>query len=281
MSPLTLRAWRDQGARAPAARRRRPPRGRMRAAIAVVLVGFAAGGGGLWYAGYPAAAVRWGRTLAARAVSSVGLTVKDIYVSGRIEASAAEIEVALGIPRGVSILGVDLEAARARLETLGWIESATVSRRLPGMVHVRLIERRPFALWQHDGGLMLVSRDGAAITSKRLGRFAHLPLVVGPDAAEHAAALVEMLSGEPDLALRVSAAVRVGERRWNLKLDDSIEVKLPEEAAGEAWRRLAEYEREHMILGRDLVAIDLRIPDRLIVELTPAALARRAPGEDT
>ncbi len=74
------------------------------------------------------------------------------------------------------------------------------------------------------------------------------------------------------------AAVRVGGRRWNVQLDDSIEVKLPEDDAAGAWTRLAEVERKQGILKRDLAAVDLRLPDRLVVTLPTDVIARPKPG---
>src|SRR5260370_6854473 len=72
-----------------------------------------------------------------------------------------------------------------------------------------------------------------------------------------------MLASEPELASRVTAAIRVGGRRWNLRIDDVIDVLLPEEGAETAWSRLAELERASALLKRDLQAVDLRLPDRL------------------
>ena len=78
----------------------------------------------------------------------------------------------------------------------------------------------------------------------------------------------------------------MGGRRWNVQLDDSIEIKLPEEDPAGAWIRLAEIERTQGILKRDLAAVDLRLPDRLVVTLPtdvmpkPKAVRRPGTGKD-
>ncbi len=115
----------------------------------------------------------------------------------------------------------------------------------------------------------LIDRTGAVIPVGRLDRFAKLPLVVGEDAASHAAELLAMLASEPDLAARVSAAVRVGGRRWNLRLDNAIAVLLPADDPAAAWADLARLERSSAILQRDVQAIDMRLPDRLVVRVAP------------
>jgi cell division protein FtsQ len=114
------------------------------------------------------------------------------------------------------------------------------------------------------------------ITSEHLERFPGLLQVVGEGADKAAAALIAMLDGEPDLEKRVTAAVRVGERRWNLAFEGGITVELPEENAAEAWAHLAEIERDHALLARDVVMVDLRLADRVVV--TPAAEPAKAPA---
>jgi cell division protein FtsQ len=133
-------------------------------------------------------------------------------------------------------------------------------------------------LWQHEGRLQLIDDVGSVIPVTRLDRFAKLPLVVGPDAATDAAALLAMLAKEPDLDRRVTAAVRVGGRRWNLRIDGRIDVLLPADDPAAAWAALAHVERSSAILDRDVGAVDMRLPDRLIVRVTPQA-PKEAPPE--
>src|SRR5437762_1416210 len=167
--------------------------------------------------------------------------------------------------------------AKEQLETLPWVRSATIERRLPGTLFVRLAERRPLAVWQHGGIQQLIDREGAVIPVDDLSRFAHLPTVVGDDAAPYAAALIDMLTNRPELAPRVTAAVRVGGRRWNLRIDNAIDVMLPEENAESAWSRLAELERTSLLLKRDVQTVDLRLPDRLVLRVNAPPAPQAAP----
>jgi cell division protein FtsQ len=122
-----------------------------------------------------------------------------------------------------------------------------------------------------NGKFSVIDRSGAVIPGARAKRFAGLPLVVGEGAAPEAAALLDMLRQEPELQSLVVAAVRVGTRRWNLRLEGGVEVRLPETDPAEAWRQFAELEREHGLLDRDVVAIDLRLPGRLVVRTAPGS----------
>ena len=249
-------------------------------ALGVVAVG--AIGLGAWVWGSGAAgelAARAAQRLADASVE-IGLSVREVTVVGRRSVGRAEVVRVLGARSGEPILGFDVEAARARLESLGWIESATVTRRLPDTLHVRLIERRPFALWQHEGTVVLIDAGGVAIVGARIEEHGHLPLFVGADAPAHAGAIMEVLAAEPTLKARVAAAIRIGGRRWDVRFDNGVTARLPAAGAAEAWARIAEFEQQDGILARDIVSLDLRVPGRLIVRLAAGAAAqRRDPGE--
>lgn len=201
----------------------------------------------------------------------LGLVVTDVKVEGRETTDRDTILAALGAAPGTPILAVSPTRAKGLLEKLPWVHSAVVERRLPDTLYVRLVERKPLALWQHNGKLELIDREGAVIPVTHLDRFAKLPMVVGEHAASHAAELLDILSTEPDLASRVSAAIRVGDRRWNLRIDNAIDVLLPADSPASAWAQLASLERSTAILKRDVQVIDVRLPDRLVVRVNPEA----------
>src|SRR5580704_10212148 len=201
-----------------------------------------------------------------------GLVVADIEVEGRETTDAATIMAALGAARGTPILAVNPSRAKEQLEALPWVRSAAIERRLPGTLFVRLVERKPLAVWQHDGKQELIDRDGTVIPVTDLSRFAKLPTVVGGDDARHgAASLVELLASEADLAARVTAIVLVGDRRWNVRIDNAIDVLLPEDDAAGAWSKLARLERTSQVLQRDVQTVDLRLPDRLVMRVSDPA----------
>lgn len=267
--------------------RRGPVNRRRRRLIAagVGVAGIAAVTGGAWQL----SANGWidARTNALRASilevsANAGLRVDDVVLSGRENADAAEILAALDVERGSPILAMDMHAARDRIESLGWVRSAEIARRLPDVVFVRVVERQPLAIWQHDGKAALVDRLGKTIQRSGLDAFAHLPLIVGDGAPEHAAQLIDLLQTYPAVANAIEAAVRVSERRWNLRLRNGIDVRLPEENISAALTRLDDFQREHALLDRDVVAVDLRVPDRLIVRVGRDSAPRpKAEGKDT
>ncbi|HEX5320101.1 MAG TPA: FtsQ-type POTRA domain-containing protein [Stellaceae bacterium] len=215
------------------------------------------------------------------ASASLGLVVTDIDVVGRHTTDPATIMEALGAQRGTPILAVDPMRAKEKLQALPWVRSAAIERRLPGTLFVRLVERQPLAVWQHAGKHELIGRDGEVIPVTDLTRFAKLPTIVGDDAPKYARDFIDMLSTEPDLFARVTAAVRVGGRRWDVHIDRGIDVMLPEEHADGAWTHLAELERKDALLNRDVQTVDMRLRDRLVIRTIAAAPKDTVPVKKT
>ena len=202
---------------------------------------------------------------AARIAAGAGLRVDEVLVEGRQHTSLELLRNALGVERGDPILAVPLAAARERLETLPWVETAHVERRLPATIVVRLTERRPFAIWQNEGQFAVVDRSGAVVASDRLDAYGNLPLIVGQGAPRHAPAMLDLLAEHPQIRERTLALVRVADRRWNLRLASGADALLPEGHEAAALQRLAELHRSNELLDRPLAAIDLRLPDRLVL----------------
>ncbi len=199
------------------------------------------------------------------ATAFAGLRVTNVVIEGRANTPEPLLRAALGVSKGDPILGFSLEQARQRVESLSWVEHATIERRLPGTVVVNLQERRPFAIWQNQGKFVLIDRTGQLVANQNVAEFRQLPLVVGPGAPDAAATLIDALTDRPELQKRVIAAVRIGERRWDLDLKNGIDVMLPEGHEIEALDRLMQLEQQHAVLDRPLAAIDLRLPDRLVL----------------
>ena len=128
------------------------------------------------------------------------------------------------------------------------------------------------AIWQRNGTFVLVDRGGVVIGTQGLDRYGHLKVIIGAAAPRHTPALLDMLATVPKLMARVRAGIWVGNRRWNLRLDNGIDIRLPEKDPQAAWERLAALERDRQFLSNGITAIDLRIRGRLVV--------RRREGDD-
>ena len=205
----------------------------------------------------------------------VGLGIESITISGLSELGEAEILAAAGISSSHSLLFLDPAAVRARLRALPLVQEAAVHKLYPSRVSVTIVERQPFALWQKEGRVAVVALDGTVIDEFRNGRFAGLPFVVGEGANAHLDEYAALLDAAGDIRSRIKAGVRVADRRWDLITTDGVTLRLPEENAAVALASVVRLSREARVLDKDIVALDLRVPGRLIAQLSDDAGAAR------
>ena len=241
----------------------------------------AGGGWWVWTTGTMERVVREARWQLVSISLSAGLKVEEILVVGRNETKREDLLKAIRVARGMPILTVDLDAARRRVEALPWVHRASVERILPDTILLNVEERKPIALWQHNGKFALIDGKGEVILNTGLQRFSDLVVVVGKDAPTHASELLDLLAAAPELVPMVKSAVWVGDRRWNLRLQGGIDVRLPEVDPTAAWIRLAAYEKAHHVLERDVQVLDLRAPDRLIVRKARRPIGKVGKGRET
>lgn len=218
-----------------------------------------------WYSGRMDIASIRGAQAAQVAGSVVGLRIEEFSISGRRYTRESDIVAAVGAYYGDPILAIDPTDAKLRIEGLPWVERAEVERILPKTISVNVIERIPMAIWQSNDLHQVIDTRGEVIIDQSPSDFLDLPVVSGDGAASAAAELVSVLNIVPSIRQYVVAAERRGDRRWDLFLTLGIKVQLPGENADLALRRLSDAEGRFGLFNRDIVNIDLRVPDRMIV----------------
>ena len=243
--------------------------------LVVLLLGSGAGGG--WWAWREGWLIEAKSRLDALSLAIVGAVTPfklvDVTVEGRDYVERSAILTALNVKAGDSLLGIDLQLSRQQLEAIDWVASATVERRLPDTLYVTLKERRAVAIWQNGGEYTLIDRDGRTVRASRMPPGAEkLLLLSGPGAPAHVGELLLLLAYEPAVARQLRAAVWVGQRRWNLVLNNGVEIWLPEEDDVAALKQLAKLDDRHRLLTREFGVVDLRLPDKLY-------LRKRGPGD--
>lgn len=216
--------------------------------------------------------------------------IRRVEIAGASAEVEAQLSAALGPLIGVSSLEVDARAVRELAENLGWVRAARVRMEAPETLYITVAERRPAVLWRMDDMLTLLDKDGEGIdiVGARAER-EDLPLIAGRGADTPAAVreALALFAGAGPLTPMIRGLVRVGERRWNVVLQDGPTVLLPEQGALEAIGFLAALESTEQVLRRDLDQVDLRLHDRPTLRLRPDAVetlyksrSPKAPGED-
>jgi cell division protein FtsQ len=207
--------------------------------------------------------------------NSAGFRITEVAINGRKQLTQDEVLAIGGVNGRSSLLFLDAAAVRDRLKANSWISDATVLKLYPGHLQIDIVERTAFALWQQDGRLAVISDDGAVLQSYLSRRFITLPLVVGKGAETQARDFLALLARYPQVRNVTKAAVYVGQRRWNLRLKDGLDIRLPENDVGNALATLSKLDKEDKLFSRDIVAVDMRLPDRLTVQLSDDAAKAR------
>ncbi len=202
-----------------------------------------------------------------------GFEIVDADVRGHNRLRREQILTAAGITPHTSLVLLNADVARDKLKTNPWIADAVVRKFYPNRIEIEVTEREAFALWQRDGKLAIVARDGTVLEEITSGRPEKLPLVVGEGAAKTAAEFLSVLDRFPAIKADVYGAVLIAERRWNLRMKNGVDVRLPEHDMIVAFEALQKLAQEQKVFSRDIEMIDLRIPGQVVVRMSPAAAA--------
>src|SRR6476660_8079020 len=272
---VLLREWLGRRARVPA----RPVIDREPTNRLVLLVGSA--GFGIVKGGHLDAFMAAVSDTRNALANSAGFRITTVAINGRKQLSQDEVLAIGGVNGRSSLLFLDAATVRDKLKANPWISDATILKLYPGRLQIDIVERSAFALWQQDGRLSVISEDGAVLEPYMSRKFMSLPLVVGKGADVRARDFLALLDRYPQVRSQTKAAIFVGERRWNLRLNDGLDIRLPENDVGNALATLSKLDKEERLFSRDIVAVDMRLPDRLTVQLSEdAAKAREELSKD-
>lgn len=178
-----------------------------------------------------------------------------------------------------SIMAASPSTMKDNVESLDWVESATVQRLWPSTIRVKVRRRDAFAVWQENGALTVVDAAGERVHGAHPSVYQNLPRIVGAGAGPAAEPVLHALEELPQVRARLAAFVRVGERRWNLNLKNGLVVMLPENDPVGAMARLENLQSRYGVMDRPYARLDLREPGKLIAQpkaapAQPVAAAR-------
>jgi len=215
--------------------------------------------------------VNWTKECKDIAFQKTGRHLKQIEVSWLTPnhyTKTEEILKTIHVQKGEPMDKIQLTDMQKTIEEMPWVRMAVVERYWPDTLKITIEEKMPLALWQNSRKYHPLDEQAHVIhTTKQLP--ADLLLVVGPDAPKHLIPLIQDLEQVPEIYQYVRAAVRVGERRWNLKLfnaEKGMEVLLPETNVLAALQRLDNHNKQEKLIKRKIASIDLRTKDKVIVK---------------
>lgn len=210
------------------------------------------------------------------AAASAGFEIDSLDVaalpgSPAISRARQREVLALLVPEGRrSMLSLDPDEVKARVESLDWVASARVRRLWPSTLKVEVERRQEYALWEEDGQVSVIDMNGERLLAERAVDHPNLPLIIGRGAGPAAQPILAALESLPETRARLVQMERVGNRRWNLELESGAIVALPEQDAAEALARLETLHARYRLLDRPVRQFDLRTPNQLAVRVHPA-----------
>jgi cell division protein FtsQ len=197
--------------------------------------------------------------------NKLGLNLENVYLEGQHHTKGEQIIAALMVKIGQPILTVPIKSIKDRLEKIDWVKHAIVERRLPNTLYIGIEERKPIAFWQNASQLYLVDEEGTLIFEENLKPFSNLIILIGDDAPLYASSLLEVLKTDERIFKKVSSAIRIGERRWNIRFENGLEVKLPEENIEQSWQYVIKLCKDKHLLESGITVLDLRLSDKLFI----------------
>lgn len=111
--------------------------------------------------------------------TSPRFAIEAVEVTGLRHRTSAELETEAGLVKGQNVFSVDLDAARDRLLADPWIREASVARKLPSSIVVRVTEHEAAALVVAGADTYLATRDGELFKRLEPGDPTDLDVVTG------------------------------------------------------------------------------------------------------
>lgn len=156
-----------------------------------------------------------------------GFGIDQVVLEGHRMSFDGDIFDAMDLGNVRTFAALDSAAVKARIERLPWIDTAELSRVYPGLLEVRVTERKPYALWSRADRRYLIDKTGRVLAAVSGEALPDLPRFAGEGAASEAADLMQTVARYPAIASRLAEAERVSERRWTLRLMNGSTLVLP------------------------------------------------------
>jgi len=103
--------------------------------------------------------------------------VRELEITGINRMSREDVLAQVDLAPGANLLAVNMENVEAQLQGNPWIESAQVTRVLPGSLKIKVVEREPSYIVQYEDTLCYADAEGRIIDKVKADKFVSLPQV--------------------------------------------------------------------------------------------------------
>ena len=155
------------------------------------------------------------------------------------------------------------------VESSEWVKRASIKKVLPSTLKINVTENDPYAIYFQEGKSFLIDLDGSIITEINLNNYEDdLLFVRGENSPELLEQLIRDISiAFPNLTQTLEEVEFIEKRRWNLKLNNKLLVKLPDENIQQSLKNLKQLFEEQEVMESNIIEIDLRIQGRAALKV--------------
>jgi cell division protein FtsQ len=205
--------------------------------------------------------------------------VREVRFEGEFRhVTQAELAAAVGEVAHGNFLQLDLDAVKARAESLPWVYQAEVRRRWPRDLHIRFSEQQLVARW-NEAAWVNQARRVVRVTGDDLP--AELPQLAGPEgtqalAYEHYQEFSRLLA---EAGLQIRKLTLTPRRTWRLELASGFTLVLDRTQPDRKLERFVRaYGRTLARSGSVIRQVDLRYTNGFAVEWHDDDSVAAAPG---
>ena len=194
--------------------------------------------------------------------------IKNVIIEGSEKSNISEIENNVTEFKG-NLIGLNFNSIRETVESSEWVKRASIKKVLPSTLKINVTENDPYAIYFQEGKSFLIDLDGSIITEINLNNYEDdLLFVRGENSPELLEQLIRDISiAFPNLTQTLEEVEFIEKRRWNLKLNNKLLVKLPDENIQQSLKNLKQLFEEQEVMESNIIEIDLRIQGRAALKV--------------
>jgi len=194
--------------------------------------------------------------------------IKVASIDGSSDELANEIREILPLDFPVSYFDLDIKYLHKVVNEIPAVASAAIKISAGGVLQINVAEKSPSFIWRKDNIMSVIDETGSfiRIANSRVD-YPKLPLVVGEAADLAVSEISSLMQANEYFKDHVRAFIRVGERRWDLILENNVRIMLPQREFLAAFDRLMLMNEAGQLLSGRLSNIDMRLVVRPTVRV--------------
>ena len=194
--------------------------------------------------------------------------IKNVIIEGSEKSNISEIENNVTEFKG-NLISLNFNSIKEIVESSEWVKRASIKKVLPSTLKINVTENDPYAIYFQEGKSFLIDLDGSIITEINLNNYEDdLLFVRGENSPELLEQLIRDISiAFPNLTQTLEEVEFIEKRRWNLKLNNKLLVKLPDENIQQSLKNLKQLFEEQEVMESNIIEIDLRIQGRAALKV--------------